>query len=715
MYSVMSGPAGTGTGGGSGRSQADFKGLDRLASLGPEAAAQVRQLTERMPGGFFIYRAHGGEELLYANEAMLRMFGCQTAEEFKELTGNSFRGIVHPEDLEGVEESIWEQIAANSYDLDYVEYRIIRRDGSVRWVEDYGHFTRNDYAGDIFYVFLADATEKRQNQQSILGEKDRELEALSQEQSQSLEMIRGLSVDYESIFYLDLDAGIFRPYRMSARVTELLVGLEAPYSFLDFAGRYVAGCVSTEDRESMGRVLTTQHLRDRLSRRNTYHMTYRVNGASGPEYLQLRCVNGEGTGKAERVVLGVRRVDSEIVLQLDQKRLLEEALQEARVAEIARNTFLSNMSHDIRTPLNAIMGLASLVKTRADDPELVREYVGRIEVAGTQLLDLLGDVLELSQLESGRVVIEEAPCRLHDVVGDVEKQLRPRAEQKGVRLSVDLSGATGSRVYGDRDRLVQVLECLVENGVKYTPAGGEVKVAVVDESREKQDYSVCRFRVSDTGVGISPKFLQHIFEPFERERSTTQCGEYGTGLGLSIAKGLVDRMGGTLAVESEPGRGSTFILTLSLRLCRPKPSGERCRLVAENAFAGLHLLLVEDNELNILIETELLRDVGFTVEVAKNGQVAVDKVRASAPGDYQLILMDIQMPIMDGREATRAIRALEDPALANIPIVAVSANAFDKDVRLSLECGMQAHLPKPLHIPQLLDQIARIMGEGESI
>ena len=678
----------------------DSRGLDRLSTLGPEAAAHIRQLTERMPGGFFIYRAHGDEELLYANDALLRMYGCATTEEFRTLTGNSFRGMVHPDDLEGVEESIWEQIAANSYDLDYVEYRIVRRDGSVRWVEDYGHFTRNDYVGDIFYVFLADATDKRQTQQTILGEKERELEALSQERSQSLEMIRGLSVDYESIFYLDLETDTFRPYRLSGRVEKHLEGQSAPYSFHDFAQKYISACVNAEDRETMGRVLNTEHLRDRLSRRSTYHMTYRVDGVSGPEYLQLRCVNVEGGGKAERVVLGVRRMDSEIVLQLDQKRLLEEALQQARVAEVARNTFLSNMSHDIRTPLNAIMGLAALAKAHAGDPERVRKYVNGIEAAGEQLLDLLSDVLELSRLESGKVIIEEAPCHLHDVVGDVEKQLCPRAEQKGVRFTTDLLGATGSRVYGDRDRLIQVLTCLAENAVKYTPAGGEVKIEVWEESRKMRDYSVCRFRVSDTGVGISPEFMKHLYEPFERERSTTQCGEHGAGLGLPIAKGLVDRMGGT------------FTLTLSMRLCRPARSKNGPEEAVENAFSGMHLLLAEDNEINILIETELLRDVGFTVEVAKNGQVAVDKVRNSAPGDFQLILMDIQMPVMNGWEATRAIRALEYPALAGIPIVAVSANAFDEDVRQSLECGMQAHLSKPLHIPKLLEEIARITGKG---
>ena len=714
--SMMDRPAGTetGTGAGTGGGQTNFKGLDRLASLGPEAAAHVRQLTERMPGGFFIYRAHGGEELLYANEALLRMFGCDDAAQFRDLTGNSFRGMVHPEDLEAVEESIWEQIAANSYDLDYVEYRIIRRDGSVRWVEDYGHFTQNGYVGDIFYVFLADATEKRQTQQTILGQKDRELMALSQERSQSLEMIQGLSVDYESIFYLDLETDTLQSYRLSRRVEEQLKGLEAPYSFNRFAQKYVEVCVSAEDRDMMGRVLTTEHLRDRLSRRDTYHMTYRVDGASGPEYLQLRCVNVDGGGKAERVVLGVRLVDSEIVLQLDQKRLLEEALQQARVAEIARNTFLSNMSHDIRTPLNAIMGLAALVKTHADEPERVRDYVERIEVAGGQLLNLLGDVLELSRLESGKIIIEEAPCRLRDVVENVEKNLRPAAEQKGLRFTTDLSGATDSEVCGDRARLAQVLSCLAENAVKYTPAGGEVKLSVWEESREMRDYSVCRFRVEDTGVGIGPEFMQHLYEPFERERSTTQCGEQGTGLGLPIAKGLVDRMGGTLVVESEPGRGTAFTLTLSMRLHHPEARQDAPGEGEDNAFAGMRLLLVEDNEINIMIETELLRDAGFTVEVAENGQVALDKVKNSAPGDYALILMDIQMPVMDGREATRAIRALEDPALAGIPIVALSANAFDKDVRMSLECGMEAHLPKPLHIPQLLDQIARIMGEKKS-
>ena len=694
-----------------GGEQMEFRGMDRLSTLGSEAAAYVRQLTEKMPGGFFIYYAYGDEALIYANAPLLQLYGCEDAEQFMALTGGTFPGMVHPDDLADVQESIREQIAGNASDLDYVEYRIIRRDGSVRWVEDYGHFTRNEYVGDIFYVFLADATEKRRRQLAILGQKERELAALSQEKSQSLEMIQGLSVDYESIFYLDLENDTLQSYRLSQRVTRELNGQPPPYSFDQFAQSYVARCVSPEDREMMARVLSTRHLRERLSRRSTYHMTYRVEGESGPEYLQLRCVNVDGGEDASRVVLGVRLVDSEIVLQLDQKRLLEDALRQARAAEIARSTFLSNMSHDIRTPLNAIMGLAALAKTHAGDPDRVRDYVGRIEEAGEQLLNLLGDVLELSRLESGRISIEEQPCTLAGVVGDVEKQVRPQAEDKDIDFTVDLSGLKRGDVYGDPVRLAQVLLCLVENAVKYTLPGGKVKLSVWDESREMRDYSVCRFRVEDTGVGISPAFMDRLYEPFERERNTTLSGVQGTGLGLPIAKSLVDRMGGTLEVESEPGAGTVFTLTLSMRVRRPEPEEDAPPEAEGNGLTGMRLLLVEDNQINIMIETELLQDAGFTVDVAENGRIAVDKVRDSAPGDYQLILMDIQMPVMDGREAARAIRAMEDPSLAGIPIVALSANAFDRDVRLSLECGMEAHLPKPLHIPQLLEQIARIMGE----
>ena len=687
-------------------------GLGRLSDLGPEAAMQVRQLTEKMPGGFFIYYAHGGEELLYANAALLRLFGCDTAEQFRALTGNSFRGMVHPDDLEDVEKSIWEQISENSYDLDYVEYRIVRRDGSVRWVEDYGHFARNDYVGDIFYVFLADATDKQLHRQAVLGQKDRELEALTLERSRSLEIIRGLSVDYESILSLDLDADVLQPYRMSGRVAELLRGLSAPYRFQDFAKKYVAACVSPEDRELMGRVLTVRHLRERLSRQSTYHVTYRVAGPAGPEYLQLRCVNVDGGAQAGRIMLGVRMVDSEIVLQLDQKRLLEDALRRAHAAEIARSTFLSNMSHDIRTPLNAVMGFAALARAHANDPEQVLHDMDLIQESGEQLLQLLSAVLELSRLESGQVSLEEAPCRLAELVGKVEDAIRPQAERKNIRLSVDLSGMTHGEVCGDRSRLAQVLLCLADNAVKYTPPGGRVVLSLRQEFREMRDYCVCRFAVEDTGVGISREFMRHLYEPFEREQNTTLCGVQGSGLGLPIARGLVEMMGGTLDVESEPGKGSTFTLTLSMRLYRPEP--QECPQADEPApetFAGMRLLLVEDNQINVMIESELLEEAGFVVEVAGDGREAVDKVERSAPGYYRLILMDIQMPVMDGREAARAIRALEEPALASIPIIALSANAFEQDVRQSLECGMEAHLPKPLHIPQLLEQITRIMGE----
>ena len=694
--------------------------LPEVASM--EAACGLIRFMDEMPGGFLIYRAGGGEEVLYANRALLRILRCESMGEFRALTGNSFRGMVHPEDLEAVERSIWEQIAQSRYDLDYVEYRVLCRDGAIRWIEDYGHFIHSQSVGDIFYVFLGDATEKRSRYlletEHLLSERERQVQALiaaydrersliNQEHLRRLEVIEGLSVNYESILYADLAGDTIVPYRLSVR-TQLQFGEKFQARSLDWYVRdYVRVWVHPADRELVAAATSPAYIREKLAGSVTYYINYRVVVAGEVQYLQLRIVNVSRGEDISQVVLGYRRMDKELLEEQEQKQLLAEALNNANLAIVAKNTFLSNMSHDMRTPLNAIFGFTALARKHAREPGVVEDYLDKVDVSSHQLLDLIDKVLEISWSESRESWMEEDACDLSGVVEEVHRLLSSRAAAKNIDLSLDCGGLRHREVFSDRGKLRQMLLYLASNAVTYTKPGGRVALRAEEGELLGSDYAIYRLSVEDTGIGISKGFLKHIFEPFKREKNTTFSGVHGTGLGLTIAKSIVDMLGGAIEVSSVPDQGSTFTVTLHLRMQCQTDTAPSAGLAG--LLTGRRLLLVEDNEINLEIETEILRDLGFTVDTAADGQIAVEKVSASAPGAYDFVLMDIQMPTMDGWQAARAIRALPDPALAGPPIIALSANVFEGDVRTSIESGMDAHLTKPMDVPLLLKTVEEVL------
>jgi len=661
-------------------------------------AVQFQRFTDAMPGGFLIYRADNGE-ILYTNRGLLRILGCDSMEDFRTLTGNTFQGLVHPADTEEVERSIQEQIASNEYKEDYVEYHVLTKDGSVRWVEDRGHFVHSPTAGDIFYVFIADATEKRQRQLD-------EMAVINQEHLQRMEMIQGLSIDYESLFYVDLDSDCILPYHVGGKIAGLFDGGLHSRSFTEVTGEYICAWVIPEDQPLVTEALTPDNLRCRLTNQRTYHINYRV-GSDAPEYLQFRFVNAGGMNSISQIVLGCRSVDEEIRHSLEQNRILETALTQIKAANAIKDVFLSNMSHDLRTPMNAIVGFTTLAKNHIDDRKKLRNYLNMIESASGRLLHLLDDVLEFSRLDAGAGHVEETLCSLREIGRNLQATLLPRAEEKGLQFSLETSTLEHDSVYCDRYNLTLLLMRLTENAVKYTRRGGRVAVTFTEE-HIGPEFGTFHFIVEDTGIGISKEFLPHIFDPFERENNTTMSGVDGTGLGLTIVKNIVDLMGGSVNVNSVQGRGSRFIVTLNLALPHPAKENPPAKIRAQNLPSRQEphrLLVVEDNEINLEIEMELLEDAGFLVDAAENGSIAVEKVRRSQPGDYSLILMDLQMPVLDGFGAAQAIRSLENPALANIPIIALSANAFEEDRRKAVACGMNTHLPKPIDIARLLSTI----------
>lgn len=681
-----------------------------LLMLGESDSAEVRldghhlvRFTDEMPGGFFIYRADGDEELLYANKAVVRIFGCDTIEEFRKHTGNSFRGIVYPEDLERVEKSIWEQIRKSQYDLDYVEYRIRRKDGAIRWIEDYGHYVFSEAMGGVFCVFVGDATEKHQQRQA-------ELESISRERLRHLEVIEGLSVDYESIFYTDLNEDTFQTYRASPRVAHRVNGDVHWRQFSVFAQDYVCSWVHPEDRERVARAVDPDSIRERLSAAAAFSLRYRVIQGDKTEYLQMRLVNvGKDGSSVNQVVLGVSSVDSETRREMSRRQELEDALKRSRAAMAAKDVFLANMSHDMRTPLNAIIGLTTLAKKKVDDPEVLQGYLNQLENSGSQLLRLIDDSLEFSRAQARQDSLAEELCDLSKLANEVREALLPQAVGKGLELELDLRELECPLVYCDRQKLLNLMQRLVSNGIKYTRSG-RVSLGIAQLQEAKGGFANYRLTVTDTGVGMSEEFQQRLFLPFEREQNTTESGQFGTGLGLAIVKSVVDMLGGSIQVESSPGQGSSFIVELTFRVWEPAGGQESCETLP-TAASSRRILVVEDNELNRTILLELLADAGYAADSSVNGREAVELIRDSRPGQYALILMDIQMPEMDGYEATRAIRALPDPALAGIPIVAVSANSFEEDRRKSAESGMNGHLPKPVNVDELMKTIRRFADQ----
>lgn len=389
---------------------------------------------------------------------------------------------------------------------------------------------------------------------------------------------------------------------------------------------------------------------------------------------------------------------------------LQIAAENAESANRAKSTFLFNMSHDIRTPMNAIIGYADLASRHLDDPAKLKKYMENIQVCGQNLLMLLNNVLDLARIENDKTEIEYS-------VSDIEKDFRNclamfrnQADSKGQTLTVTTQ-LPYPYIYADIPHLTEVCTNLVSNAVKYTGAGGTIRCGVTQKPGEKEGWCDTVVTVADNGIGMSQEFQKHIFEPFERERTSTVSKVEGSGIGMGIVKKLVGLMGGTVEVESKIGVGSTFTVTIPCRIASEdeiqakreiNPSDQKC-------LCGTRILLTEDNDLNAEIATELLQEEGCTVDRAKDGVECVDMLEKAANGTYQLILMDVQMPVMNGYDATKKIRRMDDPQKANIPIVAMTANAFSEDKQVALDAGMNDHIAKPINMSVLVPTLRKYL------
>ena len=817
--------------------------------LTEETLSIIEEIGGHMPGGFFIYKAEAPRELVYANKPVFDIYGCSDLEEFKALTGFTFQGMIHPDDHDRVSASIPQQIDASEDQMYYVEYRILQKNGKLRWVDDYGHFCETKAYGGVFVVFISDITEKREQREidnatrdavistltnayntvwlindveteksslyhsdlddahaeaihnalshtkytdtkteyviTMVAKEDqermqkqiglpyilkqfetkdqfsvnfvRELESgprhyridfgkvfmpggrigvtmgfkdVDEEIRQSRDMqealddarkaeaeyrqiaenrisyekvAQALAADFFSIYIVDPDTDQFVEYSAMKEFDDL--GVErSGGDFFNLSRKNMARVIYIDDKERFMGTFYKEKVMSILERDGTFTMKYRLVMAGEPIWVSMKATLLEDQD-GRHLIIGTYNIDAQMKRELEYQKHVAEARTNAR------NDFLANMSHDIRTPMNAIVGYTNIAKSNMNDPEMITNALDKIGSSSHYLLSLINDILDISKIESGKMQINPGPCDLASIFRQIEDITTLQARNKSLLVSYQHDSVRHFRVIADELRIEQVLVNIISNAIKYTPPGKTVDLIAEEEPVEGKRYRY-RFIVRDTGIGISEEYLPHIFESFTREEKTTVNHIQGTGLGLAITAKVVEMMGGTISVKSKLGEGSEFTITLELESLEDEKQDQETEKEKID-LTGYRVLLVEDNEINAEIACMVLSQYGVEVDRAVNGQIALDLVRNHKDWHYHAVLMDIQMPVMNGYEATRAIRALEGDYYQALPIIAMSANAYDGDVKECLASGMNDHIAKPFNpddLMKLLDE--KIKGLG---
>lgn len=534
--------------------------------------------------------------------------------------------------------------------------------------------------------------------------------AREEKEKEQLAIFYGLSKDFRNVFLLSLRTGRFHVLKIDGY---MMPGLShdttISYSYEETTRRYIENRVYEEDKEQLKQVFSLSAIKAALKKSSEYTGTYRVQENGKPYYFQYRYIS---LGKDGNVIMAFRNVNALFIEEQKKQKQLAEALEKAKQSNQAKTVFLNSMSHDIRTPLNAILGFTALAMNHLGQEHLLEDHLNKIALAGNHLMVLINDVLDMSRIESGTTKLEEETVYLPHLLEDMRILMENDVAAKEQILHWDIGKLDHPYVILDPMKVKKVLLNMLSNAVKFTREGGCVRLVVNEEADTRTGYAQLCFSIQDSGIGMRADYVKHLFEPFSREETATVSGIQGSGLGLAIAKHIIDMMGGTIDVKTRRGKGSRFNVHLPCRLTvAPAVEKEESFLPMITSEKGNchHILLVEDNELNQEIGKEILQLAGFQVEVAENGQIAYEKVAKSQPGKYDLVLMDIQMPVMDGYEATRQIRKLPLTYLSKIPIVALTANAFEEDKQKAFRAGMNGHLAKPINIPELLKTVKSIV------
>ena len=778
----------------------------------------IEQFGQQMPGGFFICKADGSGELLYANHAVCKLFGCDTLEEFKALTGFVFRGMAHPGDFQRVHAAIVSQVEQGSYDLDRDEYRILRRDGAVRWVGQYAHYMESEVYQGLYYVFMADITDRRRARESdkamgsaviealtrvydsvwlindvqtqvfelfridekmvhllpaneavklerfsdafafysrlvleedrqrfldmvspekivkntenklvysvpfrrvfdsgvryyrvdftrldleegarriVVGFKDVDDEVRREQRVQHTLSIRSAVIEaltrvYDSVWLIeDMATEAFQLYRIDEKMVHLLPANEAAKlkKFSD-AFAFYSRLVLEEDRQRFLEMVSAREILANTENRLIYSVPFRRVFEQGIRYYRVEFARLELGDASTQIVLGFKDVDEEVRKQQQIEQALREAVDAANASNKAKSDFLSSMSHDIRTPMNGIIGMTAIAANNLDDRERVADCLRKISESSDHLLSLINEVLDMNKIESGKVELVEEEFSLAELIDATLAMTRPQMQQHQHSFRVNIINVTHEQVIGDSRRLQQVFTNIMSNAIKYTPDGGKIFLSIMETPTKTQDFGHFQFTFEDNGYGMTEEFQKHLFEPFSRANDKQTAGIQGTGLGMTITRNIVRMMGGDISVESVYGEGSKFTVSVYLKL----PQHEE---INYDSFVDLRVLVADDDPVCCEATCEILTDMGMNSEWVLSGKAAVERVktRREQGRDFFAIIIDWKLPDQDGVETTRQIRKLVGK---EVPILIFSAYDWTEIENEAREAGADVFISKPL-------------------
>ena len=582
------------------------------------------------------------------------------------------------------------------------------KNGVEKWYRiSFSTVTQNDKGEpNNIMVFTTDITD------NILEEQRLKNELMISNENLEKEMM--LLRSFKNIYFLSVygDLKTNRIHIIEADETFQKLCEEKDYNLTTIYKTSIEKYISLDFKEKINDFLDPETFLERFMDTDLLTIDYTsVNGRWNR--MHLIKVNSDDSGRAVNVICAVQDIDEIKKSEFQYQTALIESARAAEKANQAKTEFLSQMSHDIRTPLNAIIGFSTIMLGDSGDPAQVEDYTKKILSSGKQLLLLINDVLDMSKIESGKIDLSAKPFSLFDMLCSVKEVIKTIADAKHQDFKMVIEEMEHDSFNADESRINQILINLLNNSVKYTPVGGSITLSVSSEHGNTDKYDRITFIVEDTGYGMSKSFLEEAFKPFSREQRSDTISVQGTGLGLSITKNLVDLMSGTIDVVSEEGKGSRFTVIIPMKVSETlAEKKEETNENSENVLKGLNILVAEDNPLNSEIMTQIMKINGASVVIAPNGQEAVNTFKSNKEGTFDLILMDIQMPVMNGYEAARAIRALSNdnrPDASSIPIIAVTANAFTDDVREALLSGMNAHISKPINVNAMKSTVSKVL------
>ncbi|MDE6302988.1 MAG: response regulator, partial [Clostridia bacterium] len=529
-------------------------------------------------------------------------------------------------------------------------------------------------------------------------------EQANKKMGEQLAIVEALSRDYTDVFAINEESDTARIIKLEGYVTEEITKdaqiSAKEYDYNSIVDNYIRTRVHPDDQDELSKVLSLDYVKEKLQENSSYMGSYRILDDEGEvhyfQYTYLQIMDNE-YGHGAFILVGFRNIDEMISKEQAQKNELAEALAQAQYANKAKTAFLNNMSHDIRTPMNAIIGFTTLANKHIDDKEQILDYLGKIMTSGNHLLILINDVLDMSRIESGKVKIDETEVLLPDIMHDLKTIVQADVKSKQLEFFIDTLDVTNETIFCDRLRLNQVLLNLLGNAMKYTQAGGTVSVRVIQTPAEREGYAYYQFSVKDTGIGMSPEFLKHVFEPFERERTSTVSGIQGTGLGLSITKNIVEIMGGTISVESELGVGSEFSVKFCFRVTDTPVDKQRLK-----QFENVKVLVVDDDVNSCMSVSKMLSSIGMHPDWTTLGKEAVirTKFAVEQKATYAAYFIDLLMPDMNGIELARRLRKEVGSEPKIVLLTAYDWTDIEKE---AMEAGVTAFCSKPLFLSELLN------------